>query len=438
MAGRHSRRALLGAVKRTAALAPFVPLLGRDASAATPIRRLMVIYTPNGVYGPDWMPQGSETGWTLPASTRALEPFKHDLIFVKGVDIKEDAANRAHPCQELCLTGSPKPAAEKGTSVDQVVAAELTKTTRTRFPYLQFHTHWVFIEPTRSPYWSNGQPLVGETDVYRAFEKVFAGGLPAVGAGGGPPPPDARRLRRKSVMDYVSRELAMLHGSLTGDDRQKVEAHQDAVRRIEHLFSEVPPAAAGKGCRKVALAEGLNGASAAGHGPAGQAFGDIAVAALACDLTRVVCVGWGRGGGGPKFSWLGGVYAQFDHHSITHGDAGSKGLTNKIDQWYATEVASLLTKLKNTPDGAGTLLDSTLVLWANEFGAWAGSQHWRKDIPYMIAGGKWAWKTGRLLTCNSEPHGKLLVSVARAMGAQVNGFGSSSAKFGMGPLAALG
>jgi hypothetical protein len=178
--------------------------------------------------------------------------------------------------------------------------------------------------------------------------------------------------------------------------------------------------------------------SAASFGQAGKVFMDLAAAALACDATRVIGISYGRGGGGPRYTFLGGSSASRDHHSISHGTGAPKSDCAPIDKWHIEQFAYLLAKLRDTSEGGARLLDNTLAVHGNEFGAWTGSQHWRKDIPFIIVGGKWYFRTGRFVKMpgSGEPHNKLLTSIVHAMGVEsVANVGMT--EFGTGPLPGL-
>lgn len=420
-----SRREVLRKLGASVALAPFVPLLGREVEAAeTPPRRLVIIQHTSGVYGPAWMPTGTETTFKLGTSTAPLERHRADLLFFKGLSVKEDSADDPHPCQPTLLTNVVRPMGTGASSLDQIVAAEIGKT---RIPYM--HTGFRHVPRVQySLWWKKGTPLPTENSVYAAFGRVFDGFSAKAGAG-----PDEATLRRlslrRSVLDHVTAELQALRPKLGGADRQMLEAHTESVRSIEHLL--IAPAQANCAI-PAAPKEGIDPKSDR-HMPAnGKAFMDTIVGALACDQTRVATLAWRNQGGKQMYSWLGGVYAQVEHHAITHGTGAPRSAAAAIDRWNIDQLAYFLDRLKSIREGAGTLLDNTLVLWMSEFGAWTTSQHWRKDMPFVIAGGKWAFKTGRFLRYDDQSHGRLMTAIAQAFVPGAGHIGST--KFGSGPL----
>ena len=161
------------------------------------------------------------------------------------------------------------------------------------------------------------------------------------------------------------------------------------------------------------------------------------VSALACDLTRVASLQYKIGDNDNAFyRWLG---IDFEgHHLITHaGDSDEKARTalGAIYRWYADRFAYLLDKLAAVPEGNGTMLDHTLVVWGSELGK--GNSHSFAPTPFVIAGGAGgAVKAGRFFSLDRVPHNRLLVSVCNAMGlVNVQKFGATDP--GTGPLPGL-
>jgi hypothetical protein len=169
----------------------------------------------------------------------------------------------------------------------------------------------------------------------------------------------------------------------------------------------------------------------------GKAQMDLLVMAMACDLTRVGTVQWERSVGDVRFTWLG---ADRGHHSLSHDPdsmADSVEMLTKINVWYAEQLAYLMTRMGSIKEGAGTMLDNTLILWCNELSR--GNAHSHPDMPFVLAGGAGgAIKMGRLLRYGSTPsvhHNNLLVSIMNAMGLPDQTFGDP--RYCTGPLAGL-
>jgi hypothetical protein len=115
------------------------------------------------------------------------------------------------------------------------------------------------------------------------------------------------------------------------------------------------------------------------------------------------------------------------HHTLSHEpdtneDAQAK--LTKINHWYCTQLAYLAKRLAETPEpgGEGSLLDNTTIVWTNELGK--GNNHSHDNTPFVLVGGGLDLKMGRALKFNNEPHNRLLLSFAHAMGHPLERFGN--------------
>jgi hypothetical protein len=105
-----------------------------------------------------------------------------------------------------------------------------------------------------------------------------------------------------------------------------------------------------------------------------------------------------------------------------------------VNVWYAEQFAALLDELDAVPEGDGTLLDHTVVLWGNELGR--GNSHARTKIPFVMAGGANGYfRTNRFLQYDNDSHSNLLVSICNAMGMETTTFGNPA--YCQGPLRML-
>jgi len=162
------------------------------------------------------------------------------------------------------------------------------------------------------------------------------------------------------------------------------------------------------------------------------------VMALACDLTRVATLQWENSVGDARFTWLG---IDRGHHDMSH-DGDSNGDTleklTQINIWYAQQLLYLMNALAKIPEGAGTLLDNTLIFWCNELSR--GNVHSHPEMPYLLAGGTAGaarpLTMGRFLSYSgSVPHNNLLVSLMNVFGLPDKTFGNPA--YCSGPLARL-
>jgi hypothetical protein len=411
---------------------------------AAPPKRALFFTTPNGYIRDAWTPSGSEGAFTLGRSLKPLEPHQKDIVVVNGVD--NVAATRGPGNDHMrgmgtMLTGvelqagDHKPAGcgncqpaglAGGISVDQEIVKRLHPSTK--FPSLELG---VQAGSSGSAYgYSNykgpGQALPLENSPAKVFARVF-GELDATSTG------DAAwkriQLDRKSVLDAAARQFELLNPRLGKADRIKLELHLQEIRDLEKRLDAGGARSASVTCAKPGAPGG------AGDFPAiAKQQLDLLALALACDLTRVGTIQFSNSVGSTRFSWLG---ASRGHHDLSHdgdGVAESKELLIKINGWFAEQLAYLIGKLKAIPDGSGTALDNTLLLWANELSR--GNAHSHPDMPFVLAGRAGGRvRTGRNLTYGAVPHNNLLVSILNAMDVPATTFGNPA--YCTGPLAGL-
>ena len=107
---------------------------------------------------------------------------------------------------------------------------------------------------------------------------------------------------------------------------------------------------------------------------------DLLVSAFACDRTRVASLQWSRSFSMVRHTWLG---SSEGHHTLSH-DSNERPVLGAITRWYNEQLAYLLGELKKVPEGDGTLLDNTLVVYCNELHT--GWDHKAGPVPTIIAG----------------------------------------------------
>lgn len=444
MITRSSRRQLLAGLGAVG-LAPLLDARRAQGQTGTPPRRLVVFYTPNGTIGPQWRPKGGETTFQLGRILAPLEPHRSKLLVLGGVNMAlADAGFGSHHTRGIggLLTGRsilmgnfqsagpPTAGWASGVSLDQHLAK--TVGAATRFRSLELGVRVVDAEVRgRISYAGANQPVPPMESPYDVADRIFAG---VTGAASMPTLPVAElervRRERRSVIDYVKDELSAVRGAVGRDDRSKLDQHLEAVRDIERRLGETggtaPPVlstcaqpATGAGRMDVAAPENLP--------PVGRLQLDLLAGALACDLVRVSTIMWTHAESDQTFPF---IDVPVRHHATSHagdGDAAAQESLTKINVWYAQQLAYLLDKLASYREGAGTLLDNTVVLWASEVGK--GNNHAHRDLPFLLAGNCGGYfRTGRFVDYQANgaaghPHNNLLVSLANAMGVADKTFG---------------
>ncbi len=417
-----TRRALLGAGAALLA-APWLRLLDQPARAATPgPHRLVVFFSPNGTVPEFWRP-GTRGGLDLSASP-ILDPlvgWEDRLVAIPGLRF-DGASSHAQGLAAMLTNGGGPDTDTGGQSLDQVVAAALGG--HTRLPSLELGVQtsaWGGTDETRMSYAATDRFVTPDDDPLSAWDRLF-GDL-----SGDPAEVEALRGRRQSILDLNRAQLQDLQSRLGTVERQKLDVHLDALDQLERNLSPV------EGCTPPDAPDPLELDDNDAFPDLLAQQLDLATAALACDLTRVVSVQCSHTISPTVHRWLG---HRQSHHDLSHStDDDTQGLDAflEAERWYATQFAGLLGRLDALPDPerGGSLLDSSVVVWAKELGD--SRTHTCEDVGWLVAGG--GFDGNRLVDADGAPHGRLLLSITRALGLDLDHFGDPAS--GTGPLEGL-
>lgn len=386
-------------------------------------KRLVVFFSPNGTIHKHWRPTGSGSSFSFaPGSIlEPLEPLKSDIIVCDGINFK-DVDNHEAGMANMLTGGGGVSSSTGGKSLDQYVASKIGDSDR--FPSLEFGvatSAWGASKQTRMSYAGPEQYVHPDDDPKSVFKRMF-GDLSADKG-----EVEKTLARRKSVLDLVSGEITDLRGRVGKDEQMKLDAHLEALRKVELGLQ-------GPGNCEAPMPPTTGEPEVNDNFPAiGKAQMDLLVLSLACGMTKVASLQWNHTVGPAVFSWAG---VSDGHHSLSHSDDGNAGGVAqfvKAENWYAQQFAYLLDTLKKTPDPlGGMMLDNTLVVWSKELGD--ARLHDCKSVPFILAGGG-HFTPGRYLNFNGAPHQHLLVSICQALGLDNQAFGDASK--GTGPLDGL-
>jgi hypothetical protein len=244
------------------------------------------------------------------------------------------------------------------------------------------------------------------------------------------------RLRlRRSVLDAVTGNLGDVSRRVGADERQKLDLHLGAIRDIERRLSrtldeqDVVCAARPAPPPDFRAMNPAAEVSVEDYIPAMvDCMVDLAAVALQCGLVRVATLQLGYCGGKWGFAWK-GIGLEF-HDNIAHSDTSDGGSSSEntarvvaANQYYASRVARLATALDATPDaGGGTVLDNTLLVWANEIGR---GDHNQENIPIAMLGrvGRGIARGGRTIDTGRQVFNRLGCTILNLMDMPVEGFG---------------
>ncbi|BCD99062.1 DUF1552 domain-containing protein [Marinagarivorans cellulosilyticus] len=407
------RRALLQS-GACAALAPFLPVLESRAQDGAPPKRILFCYQANGTVHQEWKPSGIGADFEFNRILAPLENHKKDLLVLSGLDLEPEPA-KPHSGHPQLFSNVPADMDRfrlcPSITLDQYIAQQ--RQDNTRFSTLElgivpfggddFYTREILF---RGPY----DPVPWEPSPYAAFDRVFG----TQGGAGNSDGIDKRLALRQRILDGVKNDLNRLQSKLGMEDRALMQRHEESIVQLENRFRQSVSI-----CDGPNLGEPLDFRSVANYREMAQLQMDMMVSAFACDATRVGTLIWSGPTSTQPFPWLGDFGN--NHHVLSHDPNQIEALI-QINTWYSEQHKVLIDKLKSVPEpGGGTLFDNTVIFFANPLSD--GNAHRKIDLPLMLAGGKWHFNTGRYIDFESKPHGHLLVSLAHAMGLDIDSFG---------------
>jgi hypothetical protein len=448
---RFSRRSLLAATGASALLVPLLHERQSYGQAPQFPKRVIFVVTGNGTIENSFWPTGGATPLTLGEICTPLEAHKDKLLFPRGIDMKVWAEGNpfggngdAHHNFGAILTatklatgdpphdpGGPGLALASSISIDQQIGKTLNDGLMAAgqaplpFPVLSTRAWGRDGTGYATLSWTgNKAPVSAESDPRRLFTTLFAGRTTS----GGPDPALVKILRkRQSVLDYVGTALERQGRRLGTEDARKIQIHLEAVRSIER---QLQGGAVGATCTPPTVAAGVDFKAMDQFPALVNAEMDLIAAALACGLTRVATYAIGDGEDyNIYFPWLGingkGIEFPTRHkHDIAHRPGTNNVDKINTEKWFMSMFAKLLDKLASVPEGSGTLLDNTVVLWLNSLNS--GFGHTVLKLPIIVAAGaNMGIRTGRLMELNAVAHNKLLASLANAVGVPMTGWGDT-------------
>lgn len=438
-----NRRRFLRGLGVAVSLPAFESLLPLAQAAVTPRGaaaplRMAFLYVPNGVNVERWRPRGEGADYELSPTLQPLAELKEHLQVFTGFEHKNgwaggDGAGDHARANASFLTGArPKKTAGSdirlGVSVDQVAARHLAGVTR--FPSLelscdgvrksgvcdsgyscayQFNLSWR----------SETTPVAPESNPRLVFERLFGSGTGAERVAGF----RERQERQRSILDFVQEDARRLQRDLGLNDRHKLDEYLTGVRDIERRIEQAerfgPPPDPGRDV------------------PAGipprysehiRLMADMLVLAFQTDSTRVATFLLAHDGSNRTLDEVG---ITDGHHALSHHQNDPKKLEKiaRIDQFYVSQLAYFLRRLRDTRDSDGrSLLDNAMIVYAS--GLSDGNRHRHDDLPVIVAGrAGGALHPGRhVKLAQNTPMTNLYVALLQTLGIRVDRFGDSTGR----------
>jgi hypothetical protein len=429
-----SRRAVLKGMGVTLAL-PFldsmVPAL--SAAPASPTR-FGAIYLPHGLLRTHWEPSTVGADFEITPIMKPLEPFRSQLMVLSGFTAGPTVQNGGHAVAPASyLSGNIQPKQTEGAdiyaavTIDQVLAKAIGQ--QTPFPSLEVATEdfstsigacdtgYSCIYMNTISWASPTSPLPMEINPRVIFERMFGGA-------GTPEQRLARMQENRSILDGVTETIARFHGGLGQRDRTRLADYLSDVREIERRIQNAEEQAQ---AHPITL-ESPVGTPQAYEDHVALLF-DLLAAAYQADVTRIFTFMMMRDVTGRSFPQIG---VSDPHHALSHEANGRSNDPSKpvkfatVNAYHTSLFAKFLAKLKSTPDGDGTLLDHSMILYGSAMSN--ANDHTHHPLPLALVGGGNGQlkKLGQHVSMPDETMANLLLTVAQRAGASLTSFGRST------------
>jgi hypothetical protein len=401
--------------------------------------RMMFNYVPNGLIMKDWTPAAGGSPFDLPRILQPMAAYRERMLLVTGLMQKNGNANGDGPgdharAAATYLTGVHAKKTQGadiyvGISMDQVAAQKVG--TATRFPSLELTCEdgrmvggcdsGYSCAYSNSISWRSATtPNPPELNPRAAFERLF---------GTSDDDPETRKKTRRydrSILDGVMEDTKNLERNLGPTDRRKIDEYMSSVREIEARIQKTET-----DNEEIIPQMDKPVAAPADLSDHARLMYDLMRVAFQTDMTRIATFMLTREGSSR-------TYREIDlpeaHHPLTHhqGNAEMIEKVYRINRYHMELFAEFIGKMAKTPDGDGSLLDHSMIVYGA--GLADGNRHEHVNLPVMIAGGGCGTiKTGRHLQLAAKtPINNLYVSMLDRMGVPVESLGDST-----GPLREL-
>jgi hypothetical protein len=423
----------MGAAIALPMLDSMTPAFALPRAKEAPLR-LAFTYVPNGVTMADWTPKGVGAAFEYSRILKPLEPFRQQTVVISGLAHKNGYALGDGPGDHAraaasYLTGvHPRKTAgadiQNGISVDQIAARHLAP--HTRFASLELGCDdsrtvgncdsGYSCAYTNSLAWRGpATPMPPETNPRLVFERLFGDIDTSL-----TPEARARRLRyRRSILDLVGERTKELSANLGPSDRRKLDEYLSSIREIEQRIEKAE--------------KDLTGLTPTIDKPTGipvlyadyiNLMFDLQIIAFQTDSTRVVTTMMGREGSMRTYPEIG---VPDPHHPLTHHRNNAEWIqrVTKINAMHMELFAGFVAKMKATPDGDGTLLDHSMIVYGS--GLADGNRHTHEDLPVVVVGNGGGLRLGtHVVYPKDTPMTNLYLTLLDKVGVRTESLGDST------------
>jgi hypothetical protein len=409
------------------AMVPSMTALAK--TAANPVRRLGFVYMPMGCDLPRWTPTTQGAAVELSPTLQSLRPVSEQLTIISNLELK-NAYPGTHATSNASFLSAAKAKWTEstdyhlGTTIDQVAAQQIGH--QTLLPSLelsmdllqtvgQCDNGYACVYQNNLSWSSPTTPLPAEAHPRVVFERLF-------GDGGSAADRRAALRRRASLLDSVRDDIMRLQQKLGPEDRTRVGQYLETVREVERRIQKAEAQTADDPLPDLDRPAGVP-AAYADHA---RLMFDLQVLAMQGDVTRVMTFQLARETSNRSYTEIG---VPDPHHPLTHHGNDPKKVERmaKINAFHVSLFAYYLEKLKSTPEGNGSLLDHSLVLYGSGMGD--PNIHDHVNLPILVAGGAPAQKGARHITyAEPTPLANLHLTLLERVGVRMDAFADSKGR----------
>ena len=399
-------------------------------TAARPTTRLGFVYVPHGAIMDKWTPATVGSGFEFTPILKPLEPFRDRLNVISGLGHRAADTTAVHSLSPTTWLSGVRPKATQGVdafagvTADQIAAQAIGQDSPLPSMELATEDHSGLIGSCDRDYgciymntlsWRTPEtPLPMEINPRKVFERMF-------GQGGSAAERLARIQEDRSILDAITREVSSLQLQLGPSDRQTMTQYLENVREIERRIQRAEKS---QGDEDLLLPAR----------PAGVPFDfeehvalmyELMALSYQANITRVITFMVSREVSNRTYTQIG---VTDGHHAISHHQNRAEKMEKnvRIQTFNINQFKGFLDKLQAMPDGDGTMLDHTLLLYGSNMSNSNAHDHY--PLPNIVVGGAAGkMKGGRHLKyADRTPMTNLLVTMLDKVGVTQEKLGDSS------------
>ena len=401
-----------------------------DTNAPAFPKRFAVIFMGNGVNEDHWGAEGNGADMKLSKTLAPLEPIKHKINVIHGLFQKRSVGLGIHPAQTGSLlsgaTIQKGAIIHAGVTVDQMIANKVGQDTAQSSivlaceqPMTGYHeTNYSMAYSSHVSWQSPDSPVPNEVYPALAWDNLFE---------------NRGSLRNMSILDRVMDDAAALGRKISSTDKVKLDEYLASVREVEKRIEgtrksqdKAEDVARQRNKPVFSMDRPANGLPEDLRDHA-RLMCDIIAIAFQTDKTRVATLLLARDLSAMYYPFL---EVREGHHAASHNNL-SDGY-ERIARFHLSQLAYLATRLDSMPEGAGTVLDNSCLMWLSNM--WIGRKHDNTRLPLVLAGGLGGTlETGRTLDYvkagdDNRKLCSLFLSLMDRMGVKVDHFGDAETR----------